>query len=142
LLEPIRSGCLHVSWQSDDVEIVIDLEDSDRLGLLLRRICIYDDKLEGMRSILRKRAQVVIDRLTYLDNSFRLIECDEFSNVAQIRSRPDKADRTSPQFFEIILGHEPAILLHRRSGNDPIPFYVSTECFVRFVDDLVSIARL
>jgi hypothetical protein len=142
LLEPIRSGYLHISWQSDDLEIVIDVEDSDRLGLLLRRVCIYRGKLESTASTIKQRALVVIDRLTYLDNSLRLIEFDEVSNVAQIRSRPDKTDRTSPKFFEIILGHEPAILLYRRSGNDTIPFYVSTECFVRLIDDLVDIARL
>jgi len=142
LLEPIRSGSLHVDWQSDDAEIIVDVDVSDRLGMLARRICVYGGKPEATPSALKKRAQAVIDRLAFLDSTLRLIELDHFSNMAQIRSRPDKSSGIAPQFFEIILGHDPSILLHRRSANDTIPFYISNECFVRLVDELVSIVRL
>jgi hypothetical protein len=142
LLEPIRSGCLHVDWQSNDAEIVVDVEVSDRLGMLLRRVCVYGGKPEATPSALKKRAEAVIDRLTFLDSTFRLIEWDHLSNMAQIRGRPDKTSGIQLQFFEIILGHDPSLLLHRRSANETIPFYISNECFVRLIDELVSIVRL
>jgi hypothetical protein len=142
LLEPIRSGCSHVDWQSDDAEIVVDVEVSDRLGMLARRVCVYGGKPEASPSALKKRAQAVIDRLTYLDSTLRLIEWDHLSNMAQIRGRQDKTGGVQPQFFEIILGNDPSILLHRRLGNESIPFYISNECFVRLIDELVSIVRL
>jgi hypothetical protein len=142
LLEPIRSGCLHVDWQSDDVEIVVDVDVSDRLGMLARRVCVYGGKPEASPSALKKRAQAVIDRLTYLDERLRLIEWDHLSNMVQIRGRAEKTSEGQPQFFEIILGHDPSILLHRRLGNETIPFHISNECFVRLIDELVSIVRL
>jgi hypothetical protein len=141
LLGSIRSGCLHVDWQSQDAEIVVDVEVSDRLGMLARRVCVYGAKLEAP-SGLRKRAQAVIDRLTFLDSTLKLIEWDRLSNTAQIRGRPDKMSGIQLQFFEIIVGPDPSLLLHRRSANETIPFYISNECFVRLIDELVSIVRL
>ena len=47
LLEPIRSGSLHVDWQSDDAEIIVDIDVSDCLGMLARRICVYEGKPEA-----------------------------------------------------------------------------------------------
>jgi hypothetical protein len=142
LLEPIRSGCSHVDWQSDDAEIVVDVEVSDRLGMLARRVCVYGGKPEPSPSALKKRSQAVIDHLTYLDSTLRLIEWDHLSNTVQIRGRPDKTNGVQPQFFEIICGHDPSILLHRRLGNETIPFYISNESFVRLIDDLVSIGSV
>jgi hypothetical protein len=139
LLEPIRSGCSHVDWQADDAEIVVDVEASDWLGMLAERICVYGGKPAATPAAIKKRAQAVIDRLTFLDSTLRLIEHDQISNKIQIRGRPDKRSGIQVQFFEIILGHDPAILLHRRSANETIPFYISNECFVRLIDELVSI---
>jgi len=141
LLEPIRSGCSHIDWQSDDAEIVVDVEVSDRLGMLARRLCVYGGKPEAASSAL-KRAQAVIDRLAFLDSTLRLIEWDRLSNMAQIRGRPDETSGIQIQFFEIILGHDPSLLIHRRSAQETIPFYISNECFVRLIDELVSIVRL
>ena len=142
LLEPIRSGCTHIDWQSDDVEIVVNVEISDRLGMLVQSICVYGSNTEPAPSVLKKRAQAVTDGLPYLDSNLRLIEWDRVSNTLQIRGRPDKAEGRPVEFFEIIIDRQPSILLHRRSANETIPFHLSNECFVRLVDELVRIVRL
>jgi hypothetical protein len=141
LLEPIRSGCSHVDWESDDAEIVVDVEASDRLGMLAQCICVYGGKPDATSAAIKKRAQAVIDRLTFLDSTLKLIEWDHLSNMAQIRGRPDKTSGIQVEFFEIILGHDPSILLRRRSANETIPFYISNECFVRLIDELVRSLR-
>lgn len=110
--------------------------------MLMRRICVYGGKREATPLVLKKQAQAVIDRLTYLDSTLRLIEWDRISNIVQIRGRPDKTDGVPPQFFEIIIDRYPSILLHRRAANETIPFHISNDCFVRLIDDLVRIVRL
>jgi hypothetical protein len=142
LLEPIRSGCSHIHWQSDDVEIVVDIEVSDRLGMLVQSISVYGSKSEVTPSVLKKQAREVIDSLSYLDSNLRLIEWDRVSNILQIRGRPDKTEGRPVQFFEIIIDRQLSILLHRRSANEIISFHLSNECFVRLIDELVRIVRL
>jgi hypothetical protein len=133
---------LHIDWHSQDAEIAVDVEVADRLGMLARRVCVYAGKAEATPSGLKKRVQAVIDRLTFLDSTLKLIEWDRLSNMAQMRGRPDKTSGIQLQFFEIIFAHDPSLLLHRRLANETIPFYMSNECFVRLIDELVSIVRL
>jgi hypothetical protein len=141
LLESIRSGSLHVDWQCEDVSVDVEVEVSDRLSMLVRRIYVLGAKRDTTPLRLKKQAQAAIDRLTYLDTSLRLIEWDQISNMLQIRGRPDRAEGVPAQYFEIIVDRSPSILLHRRSGHETIPFHISKDCFVRIIDDLVRIVR-
>ena len=141
LLEPIRSGCSHIDWASDDAEVIVDIEVSDRLAMLVRSIYVLGNKRDTEPSI-KRQAQAVIDRLTYLDGSLRLIEWDQISQMIQMRGRPERADGKPPEYFEIIIDRTPSILLRRRCAQDTIPFLVSVDCFVRLVDDLVRIVQL
>ena len=142
LLGPIWAGSLHVHWQSEDVNVDVEVEVSDRLSMLVRRMYVLETKRDATPLRLKKQAQAAIGRLTYLDTSFRLIEWDQISNMLQIRGRPDRAEGVPPQYFEIIIDRSPSILLHRRSGQETIPFHISNDCFVRLIDDLVRIVRL
>jgi hypothetical protein len=142
LLESIRAGSLHVNWQSEDVNVDVEVEVSDRLSMLIRRICVLGAQRDATPLMLKKQAQGAIDRLTYLDSSLRLIEWDQISNMVQVRGRPDRSPGAPPQYFEIIIDRSPSILLHRRCAHETTPFHVSTDCFVRLIDDLVQIVRL
>jgi hypothetical protein len=142
LLEPIRSGSSHIDWECEDAEVIVDIEVSDRLAMLVRSIYVLGRKRDPEPSLLKKQAQAVIDRLTYLDTTLQLIEWDRISNMVQMRGRPERADSTLPQYFEIIIDRSPSILLHRRCAQETIPFHISNDCFVRLVDDLVKIVRL
>ena len=142
LLKIIQSGTLEINQQCDDVNVSVNVEVSDRLSMLVRRIYVRGGKRETNPILLKKQAQALVDRLTYLDRTLRLIEWDQISNIAQIRGRPDTAEGGAPQYFEIIVDRFPSILLHRRLGNTTIPFHISNECFVRLIDDMVRIVQL
>ena len=141
LLEPIGSGSLHIDWECDEANIIVDVEVSDRLAMLLRSIYVLGGKRAARPFLLKKHAQALIDRLTWLDSSLRLIEWDQISNTAQIRGRPDTREGMPPEYFEIIVDHCPSILLHRRSGNETTPFHISNDCFVTLIDEMVRIVR-
>jgi hypothetical protein len=141
LLESIRSGNSYIYWEYDDAKITVDVEVSDRLAMLLRSIYLLGGKHATMPFLLRNRVQALIDRLIWFDSSLRLIEWDQISNVAQIRGRPDKCAGMPPQYFEMIVDHYPSILVHRRSGNETIPFHISNDGFVKLIDEIVRIVR-
>ena len=98
LLEPIRSGCSHIDWECEDAEVIVDVEVSDRLAMLVRSIYVLGRRRDLAPLLLKKQAQAVIDRLTYLDTSLRLIEWDQISNMVQMRWRPDPAEGTRQYF--------------------------------------------
>jgi hypothetical protein len=119
----------------------VDVEVSDQLAMLVRRIYVSGGTREATTLLLKKQAQAVIDRLAYLDGGLQLIEWNQVSNIVQLRGRPDTAEGMAPQYFEIIVDRCPSILLHRRSGTGTIPFQISNERFARLIDDLVRIVR-
>jgi hypothetical protein len=141
LLEPIRSGCSHIDWASEDAEAIVDIEVSDRLTMLMGSIYVLGNK-PVTEPLIMKQPQAVIDRLAYLGGSLRLIEWDQISQMIQMRGRPERADGKPPEYFEIIIDRTPSILLHRRCAQETIPFLVSIDRFVRLVDDLVRIVKL
>ena len=123
LLEPIRAGSLHVHWQSEDVNVDVEVEVSDRLSMLIRRICVLGTQRDTTPLLLKKQAQAAIDRLTYLDSRFRLIEWDQISNMVQIRGRPDRA---AGRAATVLRDHHRSLSLDFApsplgSGNCPLP---------------------
>ena len=141
LIESIQSGHFHIDQRCDDVNVVVDVETSDRLAMLVRRIYVQGSKDQTKPFLLKKKVQALINRLTYLDSTLRLIEWDQISNAAQIRGRPDAGEGRTPQYFEIIIDGYPSISLLRRSATETIPFHISNECFVRLIEEMVRILR-
>jgi hypothetical protein len=89
------------------VNVDVEVEVSDRLSMLVRRICVLGTRRDPTPLLLKKQAQAAIDRLTYLDSRFRLIEWDQISNMVQLRGRPDRAAGVPPEYFEIIIDRSP-----------------------------------
>ena len=141
LLEHIRPGSSNIHRQFGDVKVAVELEASNQSGMLVRNIRLYGGTPEASPSVLKKRAEAVIDRLTRFNSNLRLMEWDRISNILRIRFRPEKADDGPVQFFEIIIDREPLITLHRLWADATIPFHVSSECFARLIDELVRIVH-
>src|SRR6266436_5434026 len=79
----------------DDIKITTDIEATDQLGMLVRRI-----QMEApVKGDLRKQAVAILEKVTYLGSELKLIEVDGVSEAAQIRSK--KPDENG--FVEVIL---------------------------------------
>jgi hypothetical protein len=111
----------------DDIKITTDIEATDQLGMLVRRI-----QLEApLKGDLRKQAGAIIDRITYLGSELKVIEVDGMSEAVQIRSKKPAEDG----FLEVILRGGNYLSLERKGK----PLHISRRDFERLVRDLKEI---
>src|SRR5437870_13385918 len=111
----------------DGVKITTDIEATDLLGMLVRRI-----QLESPRKgDLRKQAQEVVEKITYLGGELKVIEVDGVSNAVQIRSKKPVENG----YVEVILRRGNYLSLERKGS----PLHISKGDFEKLVKDLKQI---
>ena len=111
----------------DEVKVTVDIEATDQLGMLVRKI-----QLESQRKgDLQKQARAIVEKITYLGGDLKVIEVDGVSNAVQIRSRRPAQDG----FVEIILRGGNRISLERK----PAALHISKGDFEKLIRDLKEI---
>jgi len=111
----------------DGVKITTDIEATDLLGMLVRKI-----ELESPRKgDLRKQAQEIVEKITYLGGELKVIEVDGVSNAVQIRSRKPEANG----YVEVILRGGNFLSLERK----PAALHISKGDFEKLVQELTDI---
>lgn len=111
----------------DDVKVSADIEATDQLGMLVRRV-----QAEALRKgDLRKQAGAVVEKITYLGSELKLIEVDGVSNAVQIRSKKPEKDG----YIEVILRDGNYLRLEKKGA----PLHVSRGDFEKLVRDLKQI---
>ena len=111
----------------DEVKVTTDIEATDLLGMLVRKI-----QLESPRKgDLRKQAEAVVGKITYLGSELKVIEVDGVSNAVQIRSRKPAEDG----YVEIILRGGNFLSLERK----PAALHIAKGDFEKLVRELSEI---
>jgi hypothetical protein len=110
----------------DEVKITTDIEATDRLGMLLKRV-----QVEALRKgDLQKQTAAIIEKIDYL-GELKIIEVDGISNAVQIRSKKPAADG----YIEIILRRGDYLSLERKGE----PLHISKNDFEKLLRDLKKI---
>jgi hypothetical protein len=110
----------------DEVKITTDIEATDRLGMLLKRV-----QVEALRKgDLQKQTAAIIEKIDYL-GELKIIEVDGISNAVQIRSKKPAADG----YIEIILRRGDYLSLERKGA----PLHISKNDFEKLLRDLKKI---
>src|SRR5207247_10965280 len=87
----------------DEVKITTDIEATDQLGMLIRRIQVESRR----KPDLRKQAAAIVEKVTYLGWELKVIEVDGASDSVQIRSKKPTEDG----FAAVVLRHSHQRLL-------------------------------
>ena len=90
----------------NDFELSIDYFKKSDLATELLAIKLVDKKLQNLidaKDKLEDFSNQLCDRITYLTESFRLIETDAKNKKAQIRSYPPFVKQNKKLFFEIVI---------------------------------------
>jgi len=111
----------------DEVKVTTDIEASDQLGMLVRRVQV-ESSVEGD---LRKQAAAIVEKIDYLGCELKVNEVDGISRAVQIRSKKPAADG----FIEVILRGGKYVSLERKGQ----PLHISKGDFDRLVSDLKEI---
>jgi len=111
----------------DEIKITADIEATDQLGMLVRRV-----QIEGPpRGDMRKQAAAIVEKVDYLGCELKVIEVDGVSNAVQIRSKKVQGDA----FIEVILRGGNFLSLERKGG----PLHISKADYEKLVRDLKGI---
>ena len=111
----------------DDLRITTDIEATDSLGMLVRKILLESPR----RGDLKKQAQAVVEKITWLGGELKVIEVDGVSNAAQIRSRKPADDG----YVEIILRGGNFLSLEKK----PAAMHISKSDFDRLIRNLSEV---
>jgi len=111
----------------DEIKVTAEIEATDHLGLLLRRV-----QIEAPRTgDLRKQAASIVEKIDYLGCELKVIEVDGISNAVQIRSRKVMSDG----FIEIVLRAGNYLSLERKGT----PLHISKSDYEKLIRDLKKI---
>ena len=111
----------------DEVKVTTDIEATDQLGMLVRRV-----QVESLRKgDLRKQAAAVVEKITYLGTELKVIEVDGVSDAVQIRSKKPAEDG----YVEVILRRGNYLSLERKGS----PLHISKGDFERLIRDLKDV---
>jgi hypothetical protein len=111
----------------DEVKVTADIEASDQLGMLVRRVQV-ESPVQGD---LRKQAAAIVEKIDYLGSELKVIEVDGIAKAVQIRSRKPAPDG----YVEVILRGGNSASLERKGA----PLHISKGDFDRLVEDLKQI---
>ena len=111
----------------DDIKVTAEIEATDQLGMLLRRV-----EVETPRSgDLRKQAAAIVEKIDYLGCELKVIEVDGVSKAVQIRSKKPQPDG----YIEIVLRGGNRLTLERKGA----PLHIAKGDYERLLRDLRQI---
>ncbi len=134
-------------YYKDDFELSIDYFKKGEMGTELLALKLIDKNLKNLidaKNKLEEFSNQLCDKITYLTESFRLIETEEKNKKAQIRSYPPYVKQNEKLYFEIIINAPESSLLLLRKVYDnfnhstrPVSFILNYELLERIISDLI-----
>src|SRR5689334_22649228 len=99
IIERIENGELKFQEEIDGVQFNVDIDEADKLGLLLKRLQVETSRVpKDVPAALRKQSSAIVERLSFLE-ALKVLEIDGVSHAVQIRSVKPSEDG----FIEVIL---------------------------------------
>jgi len=133
---------------SAEIDLFIDYFKKNDIGSELLAIKLIDKNLKHLvdaKNKLDDFANKLCDKITYLSESFKLIEIDQYNHRAQIRSYPPFVSKDKKLFFEIeINASKNSLLLSRKAADiiqhkvKPVSFVLNDEILERIIRDLIE----
>jgi hypothetical protein len=111
----------------DDIKVTAEIEATDQLGMLLRRVEIETPQAGD----LRKQAATIVEKIDYLGCELKVIEVDGVSKAVQIRSKKPTPDG----YIEIVLRGGNRLTLERKGA----PLHIAKGDYERLVRDLKAL---
>jgi hypothetical protein len=139
-----------IEEESSGYRLRLELDDADKLSLQARALQVSKSTASTPAQFdadrLRRQADEVARRVTYLTEKIRLVELDQHNHTAQLRSVSPMHDKDGMSYFEILLSGNHALSLRRYQMSEQgtssqrvgVAFVISQELFERLVDDFIE----
>jgi hypothetical protein len=143
-----------IEEERDGVRVFVEFDDVDKIGMRMRQLYaenakpFVDAELDTGR--LRRQADEIVRRVTYLTEQIELIELDQHNGKAQLRSKHPQREKERTSFFEILFdgNHKLSLRRYESSGKAlasrrvGIAFELTHDIFNRLVSDLVAVLAI
>ena len=140
-----------VEEERDGIRVFVEFDDVDKIGVRMRRLHVENVKpfIDAALDVdrLRRQADEIVRRVSYLTEQIELIELDKRNGKAQVRSKLPRRENERTSFFEILLDGNYKLTLRRyefsvevsASRRIGIAFEVTHDIFNRLVSDFVAV---
>ncbi|RMD97578.1 MAG: hypothetical protein D6814_09210 [Calditrichaeota bacterium] len=137
----------HLSETENGIRVDIHIPDQDKYSFVVAKIELENtnfqpDRKHGVKPILMKQAKFIEKHVSYLPETFSLIELDENRQVAQMRSTKPYQKEKVTQYYELMLHQGKRLQLTRyekkqdEPARQPIHFLLTEEILARLINDL------
>ena len=124
----------------------LTVKDFDKFSFLLENLQIEISKESAEVPLdvddLKKRAEFLAKKVTYLLENFEVLEIDAVNLKIQLRSISAQDERAALSYFEIIMQGNGSISLARilfaKGKKQRIPFHLTNEVFEKLLTDVVE----
>jgi len=129
----------------DDMHLKIEVQDSDKYGLLVRRLVVRRQQGATPPAPLAAQAAQAGSRFTYLLESLKVVELDEALGTAQLRSTAPYRETSALHYYEMLLRGGNELVLARyqtkgKSGGRELELsYFTEQVLARLCDDAVAV---
>lgn len=135
-----------LSAQEGDESLRCELAAVDSLGVSIRVLELASQKLHGLNpEQLRKVADHVASRVSYLLEAIAPIEVDEEACSIQMRSNPPYRKENATSYYEVLVTAKAISLRRYNKSRGAVrkaePFDLTRQVLYRLVDDFAAAAR-
>ncbi len=144
-LAPFASGNQSLDVLDGADRFRSELVELDRLGCSFIHFAVETPRLEAASvDRLKKVAQTLAERITYLLEPVTAVEVDAERAVVQMRSKPPQKDDDGTVYYELLVERGGSISLCRfkkvtGSARHVAPAHVTREVFARLVGDFCAV---
>jgi hypothetical protein len=146
-LTPFATGTREIAEEEAGERLTATITALDTLALAFDHLTLVSQPLAGASiDELKKVADSLERRLTYLLEPIAPIEVDADGCVVQLRSNPPARDDNGTRYYELLVRRGGELSL-RRYQKQPggvrqeIPAHTTREVFLRLVGDMSDVAR-
>ncbi len=140
-----------ITERMDGIDLRIEIEDFDKFSYMVKTIsltCVQaPPPTTSIKELLLRQSAEIERRISYLLESFRLVEVDEFNCLAQVRSATPYRKNEDRLYYEVLLQHGNSVTFTRyrmqrqAEQREVIPSHLTQEIFERLVDDLAAVIQ-
>ena len=132
----------------ENLNFQLTVQDFDKFSFLLERLQIEISKESAEVPLdvddLKRRAEFLAKKVTYLLENLELFEIDAVNLKIQLRSTSPQDEQAALSYFEIIMQGNGSISLARilfdkgKKQKQRIPFHVTNEVLEKLINDVVE----
>ncbi len=139
-------GPVDLAARDGEDHLVCELTELGSLGVSVQRLELRTPKLANLSSdSLRKVADDLAGRVSYLLEAITPIEVDEEQCTVQMRSTPPYRAENATSYYEILVAAGAIGLMRYKKGRSEArhaePFAITREVLYRLVNDFVGAAK-